>query len=73
MRTAAIKAFEFTYELSFKLLRRHLEGTASNPDAMDKMTFNEIIRLGYERGLLNAELAEWKAISPGSWQHQPCL
>ena len=27
---------------------------------MDEVTFNELIRRGYEAGLLQAELSEWK-------------
>src|SRR6266700_2624376 len=60
LRAAAIQAFEFTYEIAFKMLKRFLQATEANADAIESMTFNEIIRLGYERGLLSAELREWK-------------
>lgn len=60
LRAAAIQAFEFSYELSYKMLKRFLETTEQNPAAVDEMTFNEIIRNGYEKGLLQAELEEWK-------------
>jgi nucleotidyltransferase substrate binding protein (TIGR01987 family) len=61
LRAAAIQAFELTYEIAFKMLKRYLQATEANADAIESMTFNEIIRLGYERGLLSAELREWKA------------
>jgi nucleotidyltransferase substrate binding protein (TIGR01987 family) len=61
LRAAAIQAFEFTYEVAYKMLKRFLQATEANADAIESMTFNEIIRLGYERGLLSAELREWKA------------
>ena len=60
LRAAAIQAFEFTYELSVKMLRRYLETTETNPTAVDEMTFNELIRRGYEAGVLEAELDAWK-------------
>lgn len=60
LRAAAIQAFEFTYEIAVKTLKRFLEATEADPSAVDAMTFNEMIRLGYERGLLQAELAAWK-------------
>ena len=60
LRAAAIQAFEFTYELSVKMLRRFLETTEANPVAVGELSFNELIRLGSERGLLCAELSDWK-------------
>lgn len=60
LRAAAIQAFEFTYELSYKMLKRYLESTEANPAIVDEMNFNDIIRRGYEIGLLKAELEEWK-------------
>ncbi|MGD9583087.1 MAG: HI0074 family nucleotidyltransferase substrate-binding subunit [Lysobacterales bacterium] len=61
LRAAAIQAFEFTYELTFKMLKRYLEATEPNPASVDEMSFNDIIRRGNELGLLQAELASWKA------------
>lgn len=60
LRAAAIQAFEFTYELSYKMLKRFLEATEPNPASVDEMSFNEIIRKGFEKGLLQSELADWK-------------
>ncbi len=60
LHAAAIQAFEFTYELSFKMLKRFLEASEPNPASIDEMTFNEIIRKGLEKGLLQSEITDWK-------------
>jgi nucleotidyltransferase substrate binding protein (TIGR01987 family) len=60
LRAAAIQAFEFTYELSTKMLRRYLMEDDASPSTVADMTFSELIRYGYARGLLQAELVEWK-------------
>ncbi len=60
LRAGAIQAFEYTYELTFKTLKRYLEQTESNPASIDEMSFNEIIRRGYEKGLLQGELTKWR-------------
>jgi nucleotidyltransferase substrate binding protein (TIGR01987 family) len=60
LRAGAIQAFEFTYELSIKTLRRYIETISSNDEYSGSLTFNELVRAGYEEGLLNAELVEWK-------------
>lgn len=60
LRAATIQAFEFTYELSVKMLRRHLEATEPNSAEIGELSFNDLIRLGTQRGLLRAELREWQ-------------
>ena len=46
IRDACIQRFEFTYELSHKMLKRFLEATSANPEAFDGMTFQDLIRAG---------------------------
>ena len=59
-RAAAIQAFEFTYELSWKMLRRYLEASLPNPAAVEEMSFPELIRTGSERGLLLSGWDVWQ-------------
>ena len=61
LRAAAIQAFEFTYELSFKMLKRHLEQASENPDRFDQASFSEIMREAFQRELVQSELPVWKA------------
>jgi nucleotidyltransferase substrate binding protein (TIGR01987 family) len=60
LRAAAIQAFEFTYELSFKMLKRFLEETEANPAAVDDLSFKGIIRRAFERALVKREAKEWE-------------
>ncbi len=59
-RNSVIQCFEFTYELSHKMLKRYLEETAANPEEIDLSTFQNIIRIGNEKGLLRSDWSEWK-------------
>ena len=58
-RLASIQAFEFTYELCHKMLKRYLETTDPNPAVLDTMTFQDLIRTGAERGLLRSSWDKW--------------
>lgn len=61
LRNSVIQCFEFTYELSWKMLKRHLEATEASPATLDVSTFQTLIRLGNERGLLHSDWTAWKA------------
>ena len=60
LRAAVIQAFEFTYELSFKMLRRHLEMGFDNPEEIDRMSFSNVIRTAYSLSLVRSELPRWR-------------
>ncbi|MDR1255818.1 MAG: nucleotidyltransferase substrate binding protein [Puniceicoccales bacterium] len=59
IRDSVIQRFEYSYELSFKSLKRHLEFMSQSPEEIDRMSFNEIIRLANEKNLLSGDLEEW--------------
>lgn len=59
LRAAAIQAFEFTYELSFKMVKRHLEQVSPNPAELDGMSFKAVMREAFRRGLVQSEVSIW--------------
>lgn len=60
LRNSVIQCFEFTYELSWKMLKRYLEDTAAHPEEIDTSTFQNLIRIGNEKGLLRSDWIRWK-------------
>jgi nucleotidyltransferase substrate binding protein (TIGR01987 family) len=54
VRDAVIQRFEYSYELSWKMLKRHLEHVVPDPGAVDQWSFQELIREAAERGLIAA-------------------
>lgn len=60
LRAAAIQAFEFTYELSIKMIRRYLKMIAANPASIDQLSFTDLIRAASDKELLLSDLVKWK-------------
>lgn len=60
IRDGLIQRFEFTYELSHKMLKRYLEQTSPNPAEFDGMSFQDLIRTGNEKGLLLGNWTDWR-------------
>jgi nucleotidyltransferase substrate binding protein (TIGR01987 family) len=60
IRDGLIQRFEFTYEISHKMLKRFLEVTSANPAELDAMPFQDQIRSGNERGLLRGDWPAWR-------------
>ncbi len=60
LRNSVIQCFEFTYELSHKMLKRYLESTAASPEEIDLSTFQNIVRTGNEKGLLRSDWSKWR-------------
>ncbi|MDO9003396.1 MAG: nucleotidyltransferase substrate binding protein [Aquabacterium sp.] len=60
IRDGLIQRFEFTYELSHKMLKRYLEQASATPEEYDSMPFQDLIRAGNEQGLLLGEWPNWR-------------
>jgi nucleotidyltransferase substrate binding protein (TIGR01987 family) len=60
IRDGLVQRFEFTYELSHKMLKRYLELTSPNPAIFDQMGFADLVRSGNEQGLLSGDWPVWK-------------
>jgi nucleotidyltransferase substrate binding protein (TIGR01987 family) len=60
LRNSVIQCFEFTYELSHKMLRRYLNERSANPDDIELSTFADLIRTGNEQKMLRSDWSRWK-------------
>lgn len=60
IRDGLIQRFEFTYELSHKMLKRYLEASSATPEELDRMAFADLIRSGNEQALLLGDWPRWK-------------
>jgi len=60
IRDGLIQRYEFTYEISHKMLKRQLEMNSPNPEAFDAMPFADLIRTGNELSLLKSNWSSWK-------------
>ena len=60
IRDGLIQRFEFTYEISHKILKRYIEMTSPNPEIWDVMPFADLIRTGNELSLLKSDWTAWK-------------
>ena len=59
VRDSVIQRFEFTYDLSHKMLRRVLEATSADAEQAVLMTFPALIRTGWEQGLVAGGWPVW--------------
>jgi nucleotidyltransferase substrate binding protein (TIGR01987 family) len=60
IRDAAIHRFKYTYELTYKYLKKYLEITEPIAEEISSMPFVNLIRIGIERGLLANGWDAWK-------------
>jgi nucleotidyltransferase substrate binding protein (TIGR01987 family) len=59
IRDAVIQRFEYSYELSSKMLRRYLSLTERDKISIDTMPYAQLIRLASRRRLLNTDWEDW--------------
>ena len=52
LRDACIQRFEYTFELSWKMLKRRLELDLPDARSVDAMSYRDLVRAGAERGLV---------------------
>ena len=60
LRDGLIQRFEFTYELSHRILRRYLRQVAASPQSVDQMPFQDLIRTGNEQALIRGDWPGWR-------------
>jgi nucleotidyltransferase substrate binding protein (TIGR01987 family) len=60
VRDGLIQRFEFTYELSHKMLRRYLTEAAAAPDDIAATPFSDLIRAASAQGLLRGDWPLWR-------------
>jgi nucleotidyltransferase substrate binding protein (TIGR01987 family) len=60
IRDGLIQRFEFTYELTHKMLKRYLKETAASPDEIERMPFADLVRSGNAQGLLRSDWPVWR-------------
>ena len=61
VRDSCIQRFEYCYELSTKMLRRHLANIADNPSEIKEYAFQKLIREGFTKGVLLHSWDVWSA------------
>lgn len=59
IRDGLVQRFEFTYEISHKMLKRYLEHSSASPEQFDQMPFADLIRSANEQGLLQGDWPAW--------------
>ena len=59
VRDSCIQRFEYCYDLSSKMIKRHLKNIAENPGEIDQLSFQSIIREAYTKGILKNSWDQW--------------
>jgi nucleotidyltransferase substrate binding protein (TIGR01987 family) len=58
LRDAVIQRFEYTYELSWKMLKRQLEQESPNPSLIDQLSYRDLLREAAQAGII-PEVERW--------------
>jgi nucleotidyltransferase substrate binding protein (TIGR01987 family) len=59
VRDSVVQRFEYTYELSYKMLKRFLVESEFSSQEINTMVFADIVRIGNQKGLLLNDLGKW--------------
>lgn len=60
IRDGLVQRFEFSYDISHKMIKRYLEMTSATPAEYDSMAFADLIRSANEQGLLHGDWSDWR-------------
>ncbi len=60
IRDGLMQRFEFTYEISHKMLKRNLQMVSATPQEFENMPFQDLIRVANEQGLLLSDWPRWR-------------
>ncbi len=60
IRDGLIQRFEFTYELSHKMLKRYLQITSATPEQYENESFQFLIRSANEKSLILGNWKDWR-------------
>ena len=60
IRDGLIQRFEFSYEISHKILKRFLQNISANSEQFDEMNFADLIRSANQQNLLLGNWQNWK-------------
>ena len=60
IRDGLIQRFEFSYEISHKMLKRYLEAVSPTPELFDSMDFSDLVRSASEQGVLLGDWKKWR-------------
>ncbi|MBR1374658.1 MAG: HI0074 family nucleotidyltransferase substrate-binding subunit [Cardiobacteriaceae bacterium] len=60
IRDGLIQRFEFSYEISHKILKRFLQNISANAEQFDEMSFADLIRSANKQNLLLGNWQNWK-------------
>ena len=60
VRDSVIQRFEYSYELASKIIKRYLSITSADPSSINEMSFQELVREAYTKGILKNSWDVWK-------------
>ncbi len=58
IKDACIQRFEYSYELSIKMIKRYLEEEMPIPEPVDQLNYRDLLRIAFEIGLIH-DVSDW--------------